>query len=322
LGKLRELNLTLESKVAARTAELATSNQQLGESLEELRNMQRKLIDTSRAAGMAEVATNVLHNVGNVLNSVNVSVDVALANVRNSPTQGLQQASTMLRDHESDLASFFSNNPKGKLLVDYLHKLSDASAQSRRALDGELSKLRDHVEHIKIIISAQQSLARSSGMIEWLSLRDLLEETLNVSEPSFRKHGIEFAREVEELDAVQTDRHKLFQILVNLFNNARDALKDQPEPRRIVVTLCQLPEDRFAIEVRDTGSGISPENMARIFNYGFSTKVDGHGFGLHGSACAAMELGGRLTATSDGPGRGATFRLELPRRQQSEKHAA
>jgi two-component system NtrC family sensor kinase len=58
--------------------------------------------------------------------------------------------------------------------------------------------------------------------------------------------------------------------------------------------------------------GIAPENLTRIFSHGFTTRTDGHGFGLHSAALAAQQMGGRLTAQSDGPGRGATFTLELP----------
>jgi signal transduction histidine kinase len=67
-----------------------------------------------------------------------------------------------------------------------------------------------------------------------------------------------------------------------------------------------------SIIVRDNGIGIPPENLIKIFNHGFTTKRDGHGFGLHSGANAAKEMGGSLTAESNGPGLGATFTLELP----------
>jgi len=71
--------------------------------------------------------------------------------------------------------------------------------------------------------------------------------------------------------------------------------------------------DRIFISVSDTGAGISADDMAKIFRLGFTTKKNGHGFGLHTSALAAREMKGEILVHSDGPRRGATFTLELPR---------
>jgi signal transduction histidine kinase len=87
---------------------------------------------------------------------------------------------------------------------------------------------------------------------------------------------------------------------------------EEGAPRRMVIRIAPAGTDRTRITVTDNGVGIPPENMARIFNHGFTTKKDGHGFGLHSGANAAKEMGGSLTAHSDGPGKGATFTLELP----------
>jgi signal transduction histidine kinase len=67
-----------------------------------------------------------------------------------------------------------------------------------------------------------------------------------------------------------------------------------------------------AIIVRDNGVGILPENLTRIFGHGFTTKKDGHGFGLHSGALAAKQMNGALSVQSAGPGKGAAFTLELP----------
>ena len=115
---------------------------------------------------------------------------------------------------------------------------------------------------------------------------------------------------------VQVEKQKVLQILVNLMRNARDALVESgrqgpaidlahPNRRR-------SDEKKVVIEVIDNGVGIEEENLTKIFSHGFTTKRHGHGFGLHSSANAAKEMGGNLTAHSDGPGRGAVFTLELP----------
>jgi C4-dicarboxylate-specific signal transduction histidine kinase len=112
---------------------------------------------------------------------------------------------------------------------------------------------------------------------------------------------------------VLTDKHKLLLILVNLISNAKYAMAaTPPDERRLTVRLAATSAERFRLEVQDQGMGIAPEMLTRIFQYGFTTRAEGHGFGLHSSALAAQELGGSLTAHSAGPGTGATFTLELP----------
>src|SRR6185369_13109107 len=111
--------------------------------------------------------------------------------------------------------------------------------------------------------------------------------------------------------AARLDRHKLFEMVMNLLSNAGHAVEGQGM-RNIAVRVRPRGFDRFLIEVEDTGCGISPEHLDKIFTFGFTTRPGGHGFGLHASACAAAEMGGSLTAHSDGPGRGARFTIELP----------
>ena len=115
------------------------------------------------------------------------------------------------------------------------------------------------------------------------------------------------------MPAVMVDKHKVLQILVNLMRNAKYAMDELGPPEKcLTVSIRRREPGRVVVCVRDNGIGISAENLTRIFNHGFTTKRDGHGFGLHSGLQAARELGGRLCATSDGIGRGATFCLELP----------
>jgi signal transduction histidine kinase len=109
------------------------------------------------------------------------------------------------------------------------------------------------------------------------------------------------------------DRHKLIQILGNLLTNARQALKERTDgPRVLTLRVHARASGWFVIEVQDTGIGIAPDALARLFEFGFTTKKDGHGFGLHSSAILAQELGGHLAGHSDGAGCGAQFALRLP----------
>ena len=109
------------------------------------------------------------------------------------------------------------------------------------------------------------------------------------------------------------DKHSVLQILLNLLRNAEEAIDDAGKPEKLIrVRIRRYGDDRVRIEVSDTGVGLAPENLTRIFAHGFTTKPHGHGFGLHSGALAAKQLGGALWAESDGPGLGATFTLELP----------
>jgi len=279
-----------------------------------LGEMHRTLVDVSRQAGMAEVATGVLHNVGNTLNSVNISTGVVLDSLRKSRLTNLAKATNLLREHASDFASFFTRDPQGQKLPNYLIALSDQLQEERDSVIEEMRALRESVEHIKSIVSMQQKHARAGGTLEELAVPQLIDEALRLHAVSFERLGIRIEREYAPVPSIIVDRHKLLQILVNLLSNARHALVGSPgEDKRLGIRVRSAPEGALLlIEVVDNGLGIAPEILPRLFTQGFTTKKEGHGFGLHISALAAVEMKGRLSCSSPGPGQGATFTLELP----------
>ncbi len=276
--------------------------------------MHRTLVDVSRQAGMAEIATGVLHNVGNTLNSVNISTAMLAELVRKSRVSGLAKAAQLLREQRSELGTFLVSDPQGKKLPDYLIALSDSLVEEREALNKEVLSLTESVEHIKSIVSTQQKHARTAGAIEELQVPQLLDEALRLEAVSLERQGIFVERDYGDVPPILVDRHKLLQILINLLSNARHALVDSQNPeKRLIIRVRTAPEsERLLIEVTDNGMGISPENLPRIFTQGFTTKKTGHGFGLHISALTATEMKGRLTCSSPGLAQGATFTLELP----------
>ncbi len=115
---------------------------------------------------------------------------------------------------------------------------------------------------------------------------------------------------------ITVEKHKVLQILVNLMRNAKFACSESGLPDRQMTLRVSRDADIVKISVSDNGVGIAPENLTRIFSHGFTTRKDGHGFGLHSGALAATEMGGRLSVQSDGLGLGAAFTLELPCRTQ------
>ncbi|HTL17246.1 MAG TPA: PAS domain-containing protein [Patescibacteria group bacterium] len=281
---------------------------------DQLDKLNRQLITTSRFAGMAEVATGVLHNVGNVLNSVSVSATAVAERLRRSKIANLRRATLLLRQKNGQLAQFLTTDPKGKIIPEYLATVADELAEEHQKLIAKMDSVGANIEHIKEIVAMQQNYAKVSGVYENLPVVALVEDALRMNIAAFDRHGIELAREFDEnLPSVCVDRHKVLQILINLVRNAKYAMESQDGPlKRMTVRVAMASPDSVRISIADNGIGIAPEHLTRIFNHGFTTKKDGHGFGLHSGANAAKEMGGTLSAQSAGLGKGAEFILELP----------
>jgi len=279
----------------------------------ELKATQEKLIETAHRAGMAEVAADVLHNVGNVLNSINVSTTVIKEKVTSSEVANLEKVANIINEHSDDLGTFLTEHPQGKHIPVYLTEVSKTLTDEQTDIIDKLKVLVENVQHIKEIVGMQQSYAKVSGVEVQTSLSKLAEDAIQINSAGLERHGAQLIREFEELGDVEIDKQKVLQILVNLISNAKYALSDSSkEEKLLTIRIYKHSEERFRVEVADNGVGISEDNLAKIFSYGFTTKKDGHGVGLHSSALAAKEIGGSLTVYSDGLGQGATFTLELP----------
>ena len=280
---------------------------------QELQKVHAQLVAASRQAGMAEVATGVLHNVGNVLNSVNVSTTLLGERLAQSRAANLGKAAALLRSKNGSLANFLTDDPKGRMLPAYLSELGEHLDTERTEALGELELLNRNIAHIKDIVSRQQCYARTSGPTEPLSAASLVEDALSLNAGVLERHGVTVVRHFEAVPPVEADKHKALQILVNVFRNAMHAMDEAGGPRKtLTIGIRARGENAVEISVADTGVGIAPENLTRIFSLGFTTRREGHGFGLHSAALAAQQMGGRLAASSDGPGRGAQFALTLP----------
>lgn len=307
----------------------------------ELAELNRQIADAQRRAGMAEVATGVLHNVGNVLNSVNVTATLVREQLAASKLHSLQKATGLLHEHHADLAHYLTQNPQGQKLVAYLGQVTAQLTTEHQRWQTELGGLTQNIDHIKEIVAMQQSYAKLSGVIEPLDPRELVEDALRINEVSLHRHRIRITRQFAATPVVAVDKHKALQILINLIRNAKQAIEhSNRDDKELTLSITlqtteargQRPDtspqtsdfrlqtsdprtqspDFVAIAVGDTGVGIAAENLTRIFSHGFTTKKGGHGFGLHSAANAAREMGGQLTVQSAGPGCGAVFTLGLP----------
>jgi signal transduction histidine kinase len=277
------------------------------------RALEQQLHQANAQAEMAELAAGVLHNVGNVLNSVNVSASMSLDILGHSHATRLRQASELLRKHKGNLAKFLASDSRGKLLPKYLSELADVIDKEQASAVHELRGLTDHVEHIRQIITTQQSYARRTASEDLVQINQIIDDAVRINLLSFDHHGIDFVVDCPYIKPIAVDKHRLLQILTNLISNAKHALAAaQHEQRMLTISVAAEDAQWLCVSVVDNGIGIAAEDLDRIFAHGFTRRAGGHGFGLHSSRRAAEQMGGSLTACSDGPGAGASFFLRLP----------
>ena len=282
---------------------------------EEKDRLYQRLMQASRQAGMADVASNVLHNVGNVLNSINVSTDALLTTLRKPVVGDVCRIASLFREHQGDLKEFLTVDPQGRQIPGYLTLVADSLSGSHQTIQGELESLVKKLEHVKQVILSQQDIAKTGTVREATRVVDLMEQALLMALPEPGKYRIHVSREYGIVPAMMIDRHQVLQILVNLVSNARDAMITQSgsiHQLSVRVGMAGDGTNAVRLEVADTGCGISAEHLPRLFMQGFTTKQHGHGLGLHSAAISAKNMGGSIQAASEGVGHGATFTLSLP----------
>jgi two-component system NtrC family sensor kinase len=327
--EVRRLNGELEHRVRERTAALEQANQRLSAlhaELEqrvedrtlELREAQAALMASARQAGMAEIATNVLHNVGNVLNSLNVAVGMACQRLRQSRLPGLGKSVGLLAEHQADLPRFLSEDPKGRLLPDYLRRLDDSLKQEHGEMQVDLDQMSKSIDHMKDIVATQQSYAGTRQVVAPTSVQAMVDDALRMNAGALSRHQIVVEQDIAPMPDLPLDRHRTLQVLVNLIGNAKQAMDAEGATGHLMrIRAWRDDAGALSLSVQDQGDGIAPENLSRIFAHGFTTREQGHGFGLHSCALAARDMGGELQVHSEGPGRGATFTLVLPLAQEA-----
>lgn len=324
-SQLKEANSELESsrvQILQKNQELETTNTSLYVEINERKKAQaereslhQQLMQASRQAGMADVASSVLHNVGNVLNSINVSTDTLLKTLKKPMVGDVCRIASMFHEHQDNLETFLTQDPKGKQIPTYLGMVAESLSGSHQTIQSELDSLVKKVDHIKQVIQSQQDIAHQGKVREATVVEDLMEQALMMVMPEPEKYRIQVAREYSHVPTIMTDRHQVLQILVNVITNAKNAMVEYPGNSHRLTVRVGVPADRketVRFEVTDTGGGIKAENLSRLFAQGFTTRKAGHGLGLHSAAICAKNLGGAIQVQSAGEGRGATFALDLP----------
>jgi signal transduction histidine kinase len=326
---LEDSHAAIEDTVSSRTSELRAANASLADNqgalrkaYDELRQATKerealhgRLVSASRQAGMAEVATGVLHNVGNVLNSVNVAAQLMSGRLRESEVDSLAKVCNLIRENEAQLSTFLVADERGRHIPRFIMEVSECLSRERKELEQELRSIVLGVEHVKHVVNLQQEHAKSPSIVDIVRPSELVSAALGFVQESLTRHGVEVVCRVEVEEPLTLDKHQVIQILVNLITNARQAVA-QSQTKRICVTVERSVDDSIGAMVRfivtDSGGGIAAEHLTRIFQHGFTTKADGHGFGLHSAAVSAQAMKGSIKAHSRGVGHGASFTLTLP----------
>ncbi len=278
-----------------------------------LEDAQHELVEKAHKAGMADIATGTLHNVGNILNSVKASAEMISRITESSFINGFKKANSMLRENIECLDEFILQNPKGKMLMQYYLKLEDGFSTEQTKTIEHLERLTDKVNAIEEVISAQQGYAGVSAYTEEFAITDIVEDALTMQSGSTERYNIKIVKDFNhDIPKVMVQRAKLVHILINLIKNARESIIEARAEEKNMTVSIKSHDNAVFVKFRDTGTGIATSNLEKIFSHGFTTKKSGHGFGLHSSANYMKEMGSRMWAESEGEGKGATFILRFP----------
>jgi signal transduction histidine kinase len=143
-------------------------------------------------------------------------------------------------------------------------------------------------------------------------LNDLVRRTVEFVVPQNKYERVSFDLDLgADVPEVSLDPGQIQQVLLNLFSNAADAMNAQGKGDPRILVRSRLRGDEVELCVEDTGPGIPPDDIRRIFEPSFTTKPEGHGFGLSTCYRIIQNHGGRIVA-ENGPRMGARFTVTVP----------
>lgn len=281
-----------------------------------LADAQGQLVDAAHKSGMADMATGVLHNIGNILNSVNLAGEEIHRISSGSKISGLLKANDLLMQHQENMQEFLTQDARGQKLPDYFIKMGAVLSSEIAEINKESKDLIKKTTMMKEVISTQQAYAKSGFHSEQLDLPELVKDALKIQDASLKKWGVRLHTYYENTPACTGQKSKLLQVITNLIKNAKEAMNDNDQynrPKELIIETGALNDSAIYLKVKDNGCGISPDQLTKIFNHGFTTKQEGHGFGLHTCANAMTEMKGALKVDSEGVQKGACFTVTIPR---------
>lgn len=311
IGEASDLAARLNS---GRPDEIGQLSRAFDRMVESLAVSRKKVLEAAHQAGMADVASEVLHNVGNVINSANASVEQLTDQLRSSKLEGLEKAAKLLEENTGRLGEFFSLDPRGPRLAAYLIRIASVLRHECTANQSRVDRVQKSMRHIQEIIALQESRAhQGSDFACETDLAETLRDIVALNQDRLDRARIEVKFHLEPLPELMLNRSKLTQVLVNLVRNAIQAMEGTAEGQRVLTLQARLAEDQNPeIDIGDSGCGMTDEVKTNLFRHGFTTKATGKGIGLHYCANAVRSMGGWISAHSEGPGRGSNIRIRFP----------
>jgi PAS domain S-box-containing protein len=291
----------------------------------ELARVQAEREELSRSAGMAEVAIEVIHHIGNGLTSINVASALAIEQLRNSKASFLPKVVELLRQHSSDLPEFIAQDPKGKALPRFLENLAKHLMEERARLLLQMADLQKSVDTVKSIVVMQQEHAAWHPMPHRSLLSQMVAEALKPFADEIKRHHIAVHQAFNPRLRITVDTHVAVGILKALLSNARLACLASGGSGNAITVRVLAGEAHLHISISHTGAAIAAEDLHRVFHPDGISGEAGSGLPLHNAALNAKVLGGRLRIQNQGAELGATFVLTLPLRpgkSRPEEHSS
>ena len=330
LGAIVVQNYTDEPKYSEKEKELlvfvsqhiATALQRKHDA-EKLKLLQKELVEAAHVAGMSEIASGILHNVGNLLNSIGTSTEALNKTLEQSKISSLKRIVGMLENNAENLSAFLATDPKGKKLPEMLKALAGVLDNERASLSSHADSVRKCAHTISDVISTQQKYVGGVALEEEVVLVDIVEDALFTQQGFLERNKVKLKRDFQYKSFVRVQKSKLLNIFINLLKNAVDALKNVDQVDRVLtISIFKKGSEKVCVRVVDNGEGIAEENLARIFNHGFTTRQHGLGFGLHSCATSLTEMQAKMSVESDGLGKGASFLICFPSNTAAESRSA
>ncbi|MCP4601326.1 MAG: PAS domain S-box protein [Proteobacteria bacterium] len=285
----------------------------------DLKKAEQKAISHAHKAGMADVAINTIHNVGNILNSVKTSIGMLPSKIMMSSITNFKLANKLLKENIDRMEDFICNDVKGMKLMQFYLEIEDKIDEERSEIEQEIKRVENRIKTIENVIDAQRGYTKDVEiLVEEADLAEIIQDAITMNSDFIEKNNIKIEKEMTDIPAIPLQKMKVIQIIMSLITNAKEAMKETPSDNKIIKMYIEELEDSIQLRVIDTGCGIPLENISKIFRHGFTTKKKRQGFGLHNSANNMTEMGGKMWAESKGEGQGATLVLKFSKSRKGD----
>ena len=308
-----EAQMTKREKVELELIEIGEHlEEKVKERTEELNKAKNDLLSLSREAGMADIATDVIHNIGNALNSITTNTDFIYSYIKDLKVPVIDKIAGLFEKNKENFGDFISKDATGKKIPIVIRQFSGYLQSIKDNSLKDIKNIKRDITHIQNVIDNQQTYAKNILVMELYSPAEIMNEAIRMNKNILGKHNVSIELKYSDVSVIKTDKHKILQVLLNLFSNSKFAFENTPRDNRNIICFVRKENNFLEYEIKDNGIGIEGKNLKKIFNYGFTTRENGHGFGLHNSANTIKQLKGELVATSDGIGKGASFIVKIP----------